>query len=388
MTSLAERLKALELSVLPVWVYDHGRYRFPWANAAAVELWRAKGRDELLARDFSDISASTRTRLESYLRAVEHGKTVDEDWTLYPRGVPTTMTLHGSGVRLDDGRLAILFQAVVKGPGLDASMVRGVEAVRHSSMMVSLLDEGGRALFHNPAALRAFGDDGLMERRFADPSLGHALRAVVTGAAAFTEEAEVQTEEGTRVHLVEARGTVDPVGGVRAVLVQQTDITALRIAEAHAEEQHAVIEDLHQSLEIVDEQRRQILALSAPILEVGRGTLAVPLIGRLDPARNREISRRLLPVVVERRARNVIFDLTGADLADAAFAESLVEIVHAVSLLGARPLVAGIQPELAQLLVASGADLSGIPIVRNLRRGIELCAPRARVRAGLPTARS
>src|SRR5436853_276163 len=98
MTTLEQRLKALDLSVLPVWVYDHGLLKFQWANDAALELWRATTREELLARDFSDSSASTRTRLEGYLRAIEQGRRVEEDWTLYPRGVPTTMVLHGSGV--------------------------------------------------------------------------------------------------------------------------------------------------------------------------------------------------------------------------------------------------------------------------------------------------
>lgn len=374
--SLDERLKALELSVLPVWVYDHGRLKFQWANAAAVELWRAKSKEELLARDFSDSSASTRTRLESYLRAIERdpGARVEEDWTLYPRGVPTTMTLYGSGVKLDDGRLAILFQAVVKAPGLDASMVRGVEAVRHSSVMVSLLDESGAALFHNPAALRAFGDVRSIDACFLDPSVPRALLEATQGGSVYREEASVQTERGLRVHLIEARRTVDPVLGGPAVLVQQTDVTGDREAEARDKEQRAVIDDLHRSLVLVEEQRQEILRLSAPILEVGRGTLAVPLIGRLDRARNAEIGGRLLPAIASRGARHVIFDLTGADLADAAFVVAFVDVVRAVMLLGARAVVTGVRPDLAAALATVDVDLRGVAVVRSLRQGISLCA--------------
>jgi anti-anti-sigma regulatory factor len=374
MLSLEERLKALELSVLAVWVYDHQLFKLQWANAAAVELWRAASRDELLARDLSDSSASTRTRLEGYLGAIERGDRVEEDWTLYPRGVPTTMTLYGSGVRLDDGRLAILFQAVMKAPGLDASMVRGVEAVRHSSVMVTLLDEGGKVLFHNPASLRAFGDVASIDGRFVDPGVPRAIRGAIQVESVYAAEVEVITAEGPRSHLIEARRTVDPVSGGPAVLVQQTDVTDQRTAEARAAEQLAVIEELHESFALVNEQRRQILALSAPILEVGQGTLAVPLIGRLDPERNGEVSRRLLPAIVERGALHVILDLTGADLVDAAFAASFIEIVRAVKLLGARPIVTGVRPELAELLASARVDLGGVTIVRSLRRGIELCA--------------
>jgi rsbT co-antagonist protein RsbR len=374
--SLDERLKALSLSVLPVWVYDHGLLKFQWANAAAVELWRAKSKDDLLARDFSDSSASTRTRLESYLRAIERDPTarVEEDWTLYPRGVPTTMTLYGSGVSLDDGRLAILFQAVVKAPGLDASMVRGVEAVRHSSVMVSLLDESGAALFHNPAALRAFGDVRSIDACFLDPSIPRALLEAAQGGSVYMAEASVQTERGPRVHFIEARRTIDPVAGGPAVLVQQTDVTDDREAEAREKEHRAIIDDLHRSLVLVEEQRQEILSLSAPILEVGRGTLAVPLIGRLDRARNAEISARLLPAIAARRARHVLFDLTGADLADAALALAFVDVVRAVMLLGARPVVTGVRPDLAAALATVDVDLRGVAIVRSLREGIELCA--------------
>jgi anti-anti-sigma regulatory factor len=371
MNSLDDRLKALELSVLPIWVYDHGMLKFQWCNDAALPLWRANDRAELLARDFSDLSASTRTRLENYLRALEQGSRVEEDWTLYPRGVATTMTLHGSGVRLDDGRLAILFQAVVKAPGLDASMVRGVEAVRHSSVMVSLLDEGGRALFHNPAMLRAFGDIESLDGCFPDARVPQAIREALAAGGVYAAEIEAETTEGPRVHAVEARRTVDPVDGSPATLVQQTDVTPRRRAELRADEQHVIIEDLHRSLALVEEQRQQILALSAPILDIGRGAVAVPLIGRMDPERTGEISRRLLPAIVERRAQRVIFDLTGLGGVDAAFAESLVALIRAAALLGARSILSGIKPGLAEVLSTWAGDLRGVTIVRGLRQAIE-----------------
>src|SRR5690242_14476821 len=112
MTSLDQRLSALELSILPTWVYDHGRYRFAWGNAKALQFWRATDRAELLSRDLSDLSPAVRARLDGYLRVLAEGGTVLEDWTLYPRGAPATVTLHGQAIELDDGRAAILFQAL------------------------------------------------------------------------------------------------------------------------------------------------------------------------------------------------------------------------------------------------------------------------------------
>ncbi|MGK3987931.1 PAS domain-containing protein [Sorangium sp. So ce136] len=376
MTSLDQRLSALELSILPTWVYDHDLYRFPWANAKALQFWRATDRAELLARDLSDLSAAVRARLDGYLRVLAEGGTVVEDWTLYPRGKPATVTLHGQAIRLDDERLAILFQALPKGAGVDASMVRGVEAVRHSSVLVSLVDREGTVLFHNPAALRAFGDAPRIDAAFPDEGVGAAVRGAIDADAPWSGEVQVLTADGERWHQVEARRTTDPVTGAPAVLVQQLDVTAQRRAEGQIEEQGRLIDELNRSLALVEEQRRQILELSAPILDVGRGTLAVPLIGRLDAERGGELGERLLPAIVAQRASHVVLDVTGADALDPDGAAALEQLARAIQLLGSRPILTGVRPEVARALV--DVDLGeDLVVLRSLGRGLEVSRRRA-----------
>ncbi|WP_437923222.1 PAS domain-containing protein [Sorangium sp. So ce291] len=376
MTSLDQRLSALELSILPTWVYDHDLYRFPWANAKALQFWHATDRAELLARDLSDLSPAVRARLDGYLRVLAEGGTVVEDWTLYPRGKPATVTLHGQPIRLDEGRLAILFQALPKGAGVDASMVRGVEAVRHSSVLVSLVDREGTVLFHNPAALRAFGDAPRIDAAFPDEGVGAAVRGAIDADAPWSGEVQVVTADGERWHQVEARRTTDPVTGAPAVLVQQLDVTAQRRAEGQIEEQGRLIDELNRSLALVEEQRRQILKLSAPILDVGRGTLAVPLIGRLDAERGGELGERLLPAIVAQRASHVVLDVTGADALDPDGAAALEQLARAIQLLGSRPILTGVRPEVARALV--DVDLGeDLVVLRSLGRGLEVSRRRA-----------
>ncbi|WP_438021953.1 STAS domain-containing protein [Sorangium sp. So ce233] len=379
MTSLDQRLSALELSILPTWVYDHDRYRFPWANAKAVPFWRASERAELLARDLSDLSPAVRARLDGYVRVLADGGTVAEDWTLYPRGTPETVTLHGQGIRLDDGRLAILFQALPRRPGVDASMVRGVEAVRHSTVLVSVVDREGTVLFHNPAALRALGDAPQIDAAFPDEGVGAAVRGAIDADAPWAGEVRVLTTDGERWHQVEARRTTDPVTGAPAVLIQQLDVTAQRRAEGQIEEQGRLIDQLNRSLALVEEQRRQILKLSAPILDVGRGTLAVPLIGRLDAERGGELGERLLPAIVAHRASHVVLDVTGADALDPDGAAALEQLARAIQLLGSRPILTGVRPEVARALVDVdlGEDLL---VLRSLGRGLEVSRRRATAR--------
>jgi anti-anti-sigma regulatory factor/PAS domain-containing protein len=379
MTSLDQRLSALDLSVLPTWVYDHGRHRFPWVNAKAIEFWHATDRAELLSRDLSDLSPAVRARLDGYLRVLAEGGTVLEDWTLYPRGTPATVTLHGQPIDLDDGRLAILFQALPQAASVGASMVRGVEAVRHSSVLVSLVDREGTVLFHNPAALRALGDAPTIDAAFPDEGVSAAVRGAIDAEAAWAGEVRVVTTDGERWHQVEARPTTDPVTGARAVLVQQLDVTAQRRAEGQVEEQGRLIDRLNRSLALVEEQRRQILNLSAPILDVGRGTLAVPLIGRLDAERGGELGERLLPAIVAQRASHVVLDVTGAEALDPDGAAALERLAHAIQLLGSRPILTGVRPEVARALV--DVDLGEeLLVLRSLGRGLEVSRKRAAVR--------
>lgn len=362
--TLDERLAALAGSVIPAWVYDHDAARFRWANTSAAALWRADSIAELLARDFSDNSPATRTRLDNYLNALRTGTQVSEDWTLYPRGKPETMTLHGSGVHLDDGRLAILFQAERKATPVDPSMVRGVEALRHTSLMVSLLTEHGAAIFHNPAALRAFGDAPTIAGWFSDA--GEALLTAVRDTRSFQAEMPVRRPEGERWHSVRATSVSDPVTGARSVLLQQLDIRDRRDAED-------LVQQLGSTLAIVDQQRQEILALSAPLLDVGEHTLAVPLIGALTRDRIEEIGERLLPALHRERRRHLILDLTGCNDLDAAGARSLVDLTGAVSLLGSRTVLCGIRPALADALVTAELDLSRMLTLRTLRDAIARC---------------
>ncbi len=368
---LSEHLSALLQSKLPVWVYDNDQARIRWANPEALLLWKAKSMDDLAARDYSDNSPATQARLDSYMRAVRRGEEIAEDWTLYPRGKPTTMTLHGSSVELDDGRLAILFQAMHKDQTLEGSMVRGVEALRHTSMLVSLFDEQGSELYHNPAVLREFGDEAKLSSMF--PNDWQEILRTIAAGELYQAELSVKVSSGECWYVVEARRATDPVTGGAGVLVQQRDVTKRRQAEELAETRNLIVEELHHTLALVETQRQQILALSAPILDVGRGTLAVPIIGELSDARGSELAERLLASVSEKRAQFVILDLTGCGALDEEGARLLLRLTRSIELLGSQTVITGVAAALAHTIVRAGVDLSALKTLRNLRDGLEYC---------------
>jgi anti-anti-sigma regulatory factor len=84
----------------------------------------------------------------------------------------------------------------------------------------------------------------------------------------------------------------------------------------------------------------------------------------------------LLRAVVAASARHVIVDLTGVDAVDASTADHLVRVVASLSLIGARAVVSGIQPGVANSIVGLGVDLSRIATARNLKEAIRLSTRR------------
>jgi rsbT co-antagonist protein RsbR len=369
-TTLEERLAGLELLDIPVWVFDPDSFRYCWVNARALELWRATDRNELFQRDFTDVSEAARTRIENTLKSIREGRRVEEEWTFYPRGKPVTMRTHISPIELESGRFGALFQAFVNDQP-DPEIVRGIEALRHTSVIVTLLDPDGEVLMRNPAAIRAFGDMTPAHEWYFDSGIVPKLIVELAAGRIYQTEAMARTLAGERWHALEARRATDPVTGEPAILVHQTDETARYAAERTAAAKSQMIEELNQTLSLVERQRQQILALSAPVLEVGESMLALPIIGALDRDRTAELSERLLRATAERRARDVILDVTGADVLDASSAEYLIKLIRAIRLLGARSIVTGVQPALARTLVSSGVDLSGVRILRSLRQAIE-----------------
>lgn len=190
---------------------------------------------------------------------------------------------------------------------------------------------------------------------------GGAVIGVSSLVRDITEEAIAQ-ESTRRVHAVLERRALD--------------------AEEDAREKERLAGRLEQELETVAWQQQQILALSAPVLEVWDGVIALPIIGALDARRGAEVMGRLLSAVAARRSEHVLLDLTGVEALDAEAAHRIAGIVRAVSLLGAHGIVTGLSPAAARAFAEVGVDLSGVDTRRSLREGLRACVSSARRRAG------
>ena len=65
---------------------------------------------------------------------------------------------------MPDGRAVLLFEAAPE--ETNEGERRAVEALRHTSSIITLFDRDGRAVFSNPAAFRTYGpgEPGFAER--------------------------------------------------------------------------------------------------------------------------------------------------------------------------------------------------------------------------------
>ena len=110
--------------------------------------------------------------------------------------------------------------------------------------------------------------------------------------------------------------------------------------------------------------------LSTPVIPVYQGILALPLIGTIESSRSAQIMEALLAAVAQDKASVVILDVTGVPVVDSSTADHLLKATRAASLLGARCVLSGISPAVAQTMVQLGVDLRGVMTCRNLQASV------------------
>ncbi|WP_434418780.1 STAS domain-containing protein [Nannocystis pusilla] len=131
--------------------------------------------------------------------------------------------------------------------------------------------------------------------------------------------------------------------------------------------------DLREKLARIAQQDEAIRVLSTPIIQLWDDIITLPVVGALDPERATQIMDRLLHEVSKLGARFAILDLTGVDAIDTTTADQILRITRAVSLLGARSLLCGVQPGIAQTLTELGVEMAGLHVYRNLQEALRGC---------------
>jgi rsbT co-antagonist protein RsbR len=124
--------------------------------------------------------------------------------------------------------------------------------------------------------------------------------------------------------------------------------------------------------EIIRQQRADMLELSTPVIKVWDKILTLPIIGTLDSRRAQMMMEALLQKVVETGSTIAILDITGVRTMDTLVANHLIKTVTAARLMGARCILTGVSPAIAQTMVQLGIDLTQITTRAQMADGIKL----------------
>ncbi len=122
--------------------------------------------------------------------------------------------------------------------------------------------------------------------------------------------------------------------------------------------------------EVIEAQQATLRELSTPLIPLSDQVVVMPLIGSMDSSRAQQVLDTLLQGVSSHKATTAILDITGVPVVDTQVANTLLRAAQTVKLLGAQVIITGIRPEVAQMLIRLGIDLSGIITRSSLQRGI------------------
>lgn len=233
---------------VPVWLFDIDAKSMHWANEGACRLWRAASVEALLARNFSDMSASAYQRLTDYRKSLSDGTVRIEHWTFYPEGEPVTVKCRVRMAKRHHHQAVLMMVEACGEPEklhtLPPDDLRSIEAIRHSPESVFLCQEDGKILFRNPSALTTFGrsdhhEGDNVSQYFVYPEQWNALCHGAGTPLDTGTVMEVKTLQGIKWHEVLLTATVDPVTGQKAYLLNQRDVSErVRLEKALQRREH------------------------------------------------------------------------------------------------------------------------------------------------------
>ncbi|WP_437955522.1 PAS domain-containing protein [Sorangium sp. So ce119] len=206
---------------------------------------------------------------------------------------------------------------------------------------------------------------GRSERDVFPPEIAEKMIAeeveVLASGKPLEYEQELPDPSGTRYFYTIKFPIYDTKGAPLGVGAFVTDLTDLKRSE---------LDRLSMKEQVIRAQQAAIRELSTPLVPLGPGVLAMPLVGTIDSMRAREILETLLDGISQQSAHTAILDITGVRFVDTQVANALVSAARAARLLGARVVLTGITPAVARTLVDLESSLDGIVTLGTLASGI------------------
>jgi diguanylate cyclase (GGDEF)-like protein/PAS domain S-box-containing protein len=188
---------ALTLIADPIWVADLRTGHALWANGAACTLWGLRSPNELPPNTDCILPESVRQRLPEYALLLSNGASVSERWIIAAASGPASLSCHCSGIRLADGRTAMLVHGKpCPAEGAPPAAPHLSRMVEHLPMAAAYVED--ERIFINKAAERLTGyrqeDLPGMDAWFSTAYPGHDREIRSRYDAARLAEASVLTD--------------------------------------------------------------------------------------------------------------------------------------------------------------------------------------------------
>ncbi|MCX7790380.1 MAG: STAS domain-containing protein [Chloroflexaceae bacterium] len=235
---------------------------------------------------------------------------------------------------------------------------------------IAVTDASGAIVFANPSARRLGLETGQPLDAYFDPQVREALagQASENDRIAFGMRS---AERYLEVVVVPVRNPRDEHEGALVLIRDVTETARYQsLLETERARLAATVADLQRARQQEERLVATVRALSLPLIPVLPGVLVMPLVGEFSGARVHEFLDALLRGIETRRASTVMLDITGVAHLDAEGAHGLLTGMRAAGLLGARCVLVGVQPEVAQALIATGVTLGEVPTAATLEQAV------------------
>jgi rsbT co-antagonist protein RsbR len=215
--------------------------------------------------------------------------------------------------------------------------------------------------------LLGYGDDSVSGRQImghieASEALMAEIADQIAANGAWRGPLNYRRRDGSIVRCQASSFLIQSAAGDTAVIASIVrDLTE----QQRAEQERIALQD-----QVIAAQQAALRELSTPLIPLADHVVAMPLIGSVDSMRAQQIVEELLAGVSAHRATTAIIDITGVPVVDTQVAGAFLRAAQAVELLGARVVITGIRPEVAQTLVGIGVNLGSIVTRATLQDGI------------------
>ncbi|WP_368505344.1 PAS domain S-box protein [Alkalihalophilus sp. As8PL] len=133
----------------------------------------------------------------------------------------------------------------------------------------------------------------------------------------------------------------------------------------------SVLRNITSRKEIEWELQKRVNELSTPIVPVWDGISVIPLVGTIDFDRAKQLLNTLpIKIKSETDLTDIIIDFSGIYNMDELVVDFILKIDSIMRLLGVKPILTGIRPELAQKALVMGEGLQSIQTMSTVKKAL------------------